>query len=107
MGWSSIDWEDKGKKCGGPLNCDPRRSALRWLCLFPYSLPLPKKLFLHNRAVFCHLLPQTLPPVFTLDAATLEPGGDSLPGWFACPVLPPTLSFSLTLPPTLSLSFGT
>ena len=71
---SSIDWEDKGKKCGGPLNCDPRRSALRWLCLFPYSLPLPK-LFLHHPAVFCHLLPQTLPPVFTLDAATLEPGG--------------------------------
>ena len=41
---SSIDWEDKGKKCGGPLNCDPRRSALRWLCLFPYSSP-PQEAF--------------------------------------------------------------
>lgn len=45
---SNKDWEDKGKKRGGSLNCDLRRSALRWLRPFPYSLPLPKKLFLHN-----------------------------------------------------------
>lgn len=115
--WGQHRLGSKGKKCGSPLNWDPRRSALGRLCPSAGSRPLPRKLFCtrplcsatfpcrsaelqgHSQGHARTCLHLALPPWSR---------GRCQPSRLVClaSAPPPTLSFPLTLPPALSLSFG-
>ena len=112
---SNTDWEDKRKKCS-KKSSNPRRSALRRLCPSPYSLPSPGSVFCTGplcsatfpcRSAELQGLSQGHPPMCL--HSTLPPWsrGRCWPSQLVCLAGAPfTLSFSLSLPPALSLSFG-